>query len=182
MMSGVAREKRFPERAWRGATATDIAELRAWMLARHSRRHSDELEHWIGAIAEWRPPPTLSHHKLRWFRSVLLRYGPPGRKWEQSDTPDRAYHRLVRAIRSARMHRQNEKKRSPAQPRTSDSHPGSETDSGVARASSSRRTSSRSRVRSSSSSHSSTNGNVAPAPAPDLQPAQRHKEPTPPHW
>jgi len=180
-MPGVAREKRFPERVWRGATAADIAELRAWMLARHSRRHSDELEVWIRAIAEWRPPPTLSNHKLRWFRSVLLRYGPPGRRWEQPETTDNAYRRLVRAIRTARIRRQNEKKRSPAPPRTSHSHPGSETDHAISHGS--RHTGSRSRSRSRSGSASSTNGTPTPGPTPASEVPAREKEPTPPpHW
>ena len=183
-MPGVAREKRFPERAWRGATATDIAELRAWMSARHSRRHSDELEQWIGAIAEWHPPPALSHHKLRWFRSVLLRYGPPGRRWEQVEAPESSYRKLVRAIRSARMKRQNEKKRSPAPPRASYSHPGTGTELD-APGSSSRSSEQRSRSRSSSGSRARSNGRSAHAPRPEVQPPPAPplaKLPAPPHW
>jgi hypothetical protein len=122
-MAGVAREQRFPERAWRGATATDVSELQAWMLARHSRRHAEELGVWISAIAEWKPPPALSHHKLRWFRSVLVRYGPPSRRWELEPEPDNAWRRLVKAVQSARARRQNDRKRDPAPPRVGPSHP-----------------------------------------------------------
>lgn len=165
-MLGVAREQRYPERAWRGATSTHLAELRAWMLARHSRRHSDELEHWIGAIAEWRPPPSLSHHKLRWFRSVLLRYGPPARRLDQPNTPDGIYRKLIRAMRSARVRRQNERKRKPAPPRTSHSHPSSDTAIATV-AGSSQRTSSRA-----PSSSNSTEAQPTPP---------REKESTPPH-
>ncbi len=178
-MPGIAREKRFPERAWRGGTATDIAELREWMLARHSRRHSDELEQWISAIAEWRPLPTLSHHKLRWFRSVLLRYGPPGRKWDEPETPESSYRKLVRAIRSERMRRQNEKKRSPAPPRTSDSHPGTASDPSASRSSSGSRKRSHSGSGTRSDSHPNGTSTGAPASPPAAPPP---KQPVPPHW